>query len=112
MSAKYGRIVNDFFHDLAAGFFPGAVVGAWVIERNVSPGNGRVLGTQAVGSVWMLLVLGLIVSVGTGLYRMRYRLAFVKPELAKARNDTAFAKHVAFILMLAAAGIVFGMFVA
>jgi len=102
-----GRLINDFFHDLAAGFFPGAVVAAWLVQRQAGPGRVGLV-PQAVGGIWMLLVVGLAVSVGTGIFRLRYHLNHVKPELVKARNDTAFTKHVAFVVVLVAAGILFG----
>ena len=112
MGSTYVRLVNDFFHDLAAGFFPGAAVGAVVIKSHASSGGGVALTPQAVGIIWMLLVLGLFVSVGTGIFRLRYHSAPVKPELVKARNEAAFTKHIAFIIVLAAAGIIFGTVVA
>jgi len=112
MSAVWPRLINDFLHDLAAGFFPGAVAGAWLIKSVAPQGGVTFLAQQAVGGVWMLLVVGLMVSVGTGIWRLRYHLDPVKPELAKARNDAAFIKHIAFIVVLTLAGVIFGVWVA
>lgn len=112
MGNRYARIVNDFFHDLAAGFFPGAATAAWVVHANARPTGGNPLTPQAVGAIWMILVVGLIVSAGTGVLRLRYHSDHVKPELVKSRNDSAFTKHVAFVIVLVAAGIVFGVLVA
>jgi hypothetical protein len=112
MGTTWPRLVNDFFHDLAAGFFPGAVAGAWLI-RSVAPAGGvTFFAQQAIGGVWMVLVLGLSVSVGTGIFRLRYHLTAVRPERVKARNDAAFTKHVGFIVVLLLAGVVFGVWVA
>ena len=110
MGIRYGRLLNDFFHDIAAGFFPGAVAGTWLVQSRSQSGGAGLPG-QALGGVWVLLVLGLLLSVITGIFRLRYHLDHVKPELVKARNDGAFLKHVAFVVMLAASGVVFGMLV-
>ena len=112
MGVAWPRLVNDFFHDLAAGFFPGAVAGAWLIRIVAPRGSGTLLAPQTIGGIWMLLLLGLAVSVGTGIFRLRYHLDPVKPELVKARNDSALAKHIAFIVVLVLAGVVFGAWVA
>ena len=112
MGAMWPRLVNDLFHDLAAGFFPGAVAGAWLIERLAPQGGAAFLSPQVTGGMWFMLVLGLSLSVGTGIFRLRYHLDLVKPELAEARNNAAFTKHIAFIGVLVVAGFVFGVWVA
>jgi len=108
MGSKYGRLVNDFFHDIAAGLFPGAATAAWVIQRQAGASGGSKIPASAVGGIWMILVLGLVVSVATGIFRLRYHSAHVKPELVEARNGTALIKHVAFVTLLLVAAVVFG----
>lgn len=53
---RFGRLANDFFHDVAAGFFAGAVAAAWIVERKASRRGSAPFGGPAMTG--MLAVLG------------------------------------------------------
>jgi len=103
---RFGRIVVDFFHVVAAGVFPGAVLAAWVIRRGVeSQGLGAAAVSRASGALWLVFLLGLIVSVVTGSIRLRYWKSVVRPELLESRAQAAAVKHGLFVLLLLSSAI-------
>lgn len=103
------RIANDIAHDLASGAFPGAVIAAWLIRRSAaatgSPDAVRAASAAlggASGALWLVLFLGLTVSVATGLLRLRYWKLNVRTGFLETKSETAAVKHSAFVLLLLA----------
>ena len=100
------RIANDFVHDIAAGFFPGSVAGAWVIRgalNALEPGSGAVV-ERAAGSLWLLFAIAAAVSVGTGLLRTRYWRLNVRSGFMEKKSQTAITKHALFVTALVLSG--------
>jgi hypothetical protein len=96
------RSAVDFLHDVAAGFFPGAVAATSVIRsaiEAVDPGRGAIV-TFASGWLWLVFVLGLAVSIVTGLVRLRYWKLNVRSGFMDAKRQMVVVKHSAFVLLL------------
>lgn len=99
-----GRIANDLLHDFAAGFFPGAVTAAWLIQRALEaadPGRGAVV-AHAAGALWLVMAAALTVSVVTGLVRLRYWRLNVRSGFLESKGQMAATKHILFALLLLA----------
>ena len=99
--------MNDFAHDIAAGFFPGSVAGAWMIRSALNalePGSGAVVG-RAAGSLWLIFAIAAAVSVGTGLLRTRYWRLNVRSGFMEKKTQMATTKHVLFVTTLVLSGV-------
>lgn len=97
-----GRIANDLLHDLAAGVFPGAVGGAWLVRgvlEAMDPGKGAVV-TLASGPLWGVCFVGLAVSISTGLLRLRYWRLNVRSGFFESKKQMAATKHILFVFVL------------
>lgn len=101
----YTRIANDACHDLAAGTFPALALAAWLI-RSVSETDGmaEVIVARAGGSLWVVFMLMLGVSVGTGLLRLRYWKLNVRSGFLETKGQMAAIKHSLFVLVMVASG--------
>lgn len=92
---------NDVLHDLALGVFPGVVVGTWLIDRTtVSTGEGSSVVAHAAPVLWLVFAFGLLVSVATGLLRLRYWKLNVRSGYMNTKSAVAAMKHSAFVLLL------------
>ena len=99
-SAKWFRVTNDVVHDLAAGMWPGLVLGMWLVRR----GAAQILGAEAVGQLartwtWVLGVAVAVaaVQIATGAARLSYRYHGIPEEVRTERGKIALAKHAVFV---------------
>jgi len=100
---QYVRIIVEFAHDVALGVFPGAVIGAWLIRRAVeAEGLGAAAVARASGKLWILFVVGLAVSIGTGVIRLKYWRLNVRTGALEDKKQMATIKHSLFVLLLLA----------
>jgi len=100
-SSLYGRAVVDFVHDMAAGAFPGAVLAAWMIRRQVegaSPDAVDVLEKASV-SLWLILAVVLVAIIATGAIRLDYWQLTIRPESLASKTRMVLVKHTAFVLI-------------
>lgn len=81
------------------------MIAAWLIQGQLVYSGGS-LPPTAVDALWALLVVVLAVLAGTGVCRLRYHLAHIRPDWVKQKSDVALAKHVAFFGVVILAGIV------
>jgi hypothetical protein len=103
----YFKSVVDFFHDIAAGLFPGAVVCALLIDRASRSAGGSAGFTlsRVAPTLWFVLILGLMVSVTTGLIRLRYWKLNVRSDFLESKVQMIVVKHSAFVLLLVASSV-------
>lgn len=105
----WARTAVDLAHDLAAGFFPGAVTAAWVIQRAVvlfEPVRGAAIVRDAATGLWWVMALALTVSVVTGLIRLQYWKLNVRSGFLESKRQMAVVKHSLFVTIQVAAGVV------
>lgn len=94
--------VTDIVHDVAAGIFPGAVIGAWLYERALgaaSVGAGDPT-AEATGPLLVLLLADLIVLVATGLVRLNHWQLNVRSGFLQTKAQMAVLKHIVFVVVL------------
>lgn len=104
-----GRLAVDFAHDIAAGIFPGAVLGMWIVQRRLEAAGAPVAGLErAAGGLWLVLAGGLLVSVVTGIVRLRYWKLYVRSGALESKSQSAAIKHSIFVLTQLAAALVLG----
>lgn len=98
----YLRATNEYFHDIAAGMFPGAVLGAWLIRRGFAGASADTLTqlAKATTGVWLILLVCLVVIVATGLLRLGYWRVNLIESVVNTKRRMILLKHTAFVLTL------------
>jgi putative copper export protein len=101
------RIVNDFFHDVAAGLWPGAVLALWSVHQNITRTTPAALVSArgAIASAIWVLFLAVIILVVTGTLRISYWDAPIRPESRSAKQRMILIKHAAFVTLLVASSL-------
>lgn len=95
----YMRVVVDYLHDLAFGVFPGTVLAAGLIWRAAERvGTGQAAVSAAAGTLWLVMLLGVTVSVLTGLVRLRYWKTNVRSGFLETKSQMAAIKHWLFVM--------------
>jgi hypothetical protein len=98
----YIRAAMEFVHDISAGLFPGAVLAAWMIRRNLelsSPAALRELEKASTG-LWLVLLAAAALLVLTGAARLRYWQLNLRAGTLGAKRRSIQLKHTAFVLLL------------
>lgn len=102
------RAINDILHDLAAGAWPGAVVGVRMVRRGLTAAIGAQAASDAARSwTWILTIMlvALVVQVATGGARLFYWKAPVATEQVQTKGRVAAAKHVVFVAVFVVAAV-------
>ena len=98
---RYGRIVNDFLHDMATGTWAAAVLVIWVLAGRldgVAAEAADAIG-DAMGLVFGLALAALAVIGVTGGVRLGYwRSQAGRDEVAETRR-VLLVKHAAFLVV-------------
>ena len=100
----YIRVTVEFVHDIAAGAFPGAVLIAWMIRRQIAvtrPDAYADVGQASLG-LWVILLGVLFALVFTGLFRLGYWKLNVRPGGLESKRSLVVTKHALFVLALIA----------
>jgi hypothetical protein len=103
-SNPYFRATMEFFHDIAAGAFPGAVLAAWMIRGGFAGASPNVLHVlaQATVSIWLILLGAAIVLGATGALRLGYWQLNIRQGFLATKKRMVLLKHTAFALLLVA----------
>lgn len=105
----YPRILNDFVHDVAAGMYPGLALTAWLVRSSAaSSGTSIATVTEIGGTLTLLMVLTAVVSITTGLIRLRYWKLNIRAGFLETKGQMAAMKHGLFVLVLIASGFLLG----
>jgi Ca2+/Na+ antiporter len=100
----YLRATNEYFHDIAAGTFPGAVIGAWLIRQGFAGASAETATMLQKASVrlWWVLLVSLAVIVITGFVRLGYWHLNLSESVVSVKRRMIIIKHAAFVLTLVA----------
>lgn len=100
----YVRAGVEFVHDMAAGAFPGAVLGAWTIRRAFESTSPEAVPRLEIASagLWLILLGALFLIVATGSVRLTYWKRNVRPGFMESKKQLVLVKHAAFVLLLVA----------
>ena len=89
-------------HDVAAGSYPGAVLGMWLARTRVAatmPSAVPALEKAAV-SLWLVMAAALLLLVTTGLFRLGYYQLNLRPGYLETKRQMVLVKHAAFVTVL------------
>ncbi|MCL4078416.1 hypothetical protein MX659_02190 [Coriobacteriia bacterium Es71-Z0120] len=100
----YGRIVNNFLHDMATGTWAACVLVIAVLDPRAAaaPHEAAVALADAMRAVFWLLTGALAVIAVTGGIRLAYWRQQAAPEEVAAKRTALVVKHVAFLLIYGA----------
>lgn len=103
-SRRYGRIVNDFVHDLTTGSWAAGVLVLWMLSARLPgmPAEAAAALRDAMDAVWWLTLGSFIVVNATGGLRMRYWRDDTAPEDMAAKRKALLVKHAVFLLVYGA----------
>jgi hypothetical protein len=97
----YGRIVNNFLHDMATGTWAACVLVIAVLDPRgaAAPPQAADALADAMRAVFWLLAGALAVIAATGGIRLAYWRQEAAPDEVAAKRKALIAKHVAFLLI-------------
>ncbi len=99
--AMYGRIVNNFLHDLATGTWAAALLVLLVLRREASglpPEAVEALGRAGTELAW-LCTAALVVIGATGGIRTRYWRLDTPPDQLEAKRRALVVKHLLLLVL-------------
>lgn len=96
----YGRIVNNFLHDMATGTWAACVLVIAVLDPRAAaaPAEAAAALSEAMRLVLWLLLGALAVIAATGGIRLAYWRREAAPDEVAAKRKALLVKHVAFLL--------------
>lgn len=97
------RIVNDFFHDIALGMWPGTVLAIWTVKSLLwtAPGTAVEVHSKVLSAIWVLGA-SLVILIVTGAVRLNYYELNLRTGTLAAKHRMVIIKHTAFTLLLVA----------
>lgn len=99
--SPYGRIVNNFLHDMATGTWAACVLVVAVLDPRAAaaPSYEAAAVQDAMYAVFWLLMGALVVIAATGGIRLAYWRQQAAPEEVVAKRKALIVKHAAFLLV-------------
>ncbi|MBC7265721.1 MAG: hypothetical protein H5T75_01925 [Coriobacteriia bacterium] len=100
----YGRIVNNFLHDMATGTWAACMLVIAVLDPRAAaaPAEAAAALRDAMLAVFWLLVGALAVIGATGGIRLAYWRTQAAPDEVAAKRKALIVKHVGFLLVYGA----------
>jgi hypothetical protein len=100
----YGRIVNNFLHDMATGTWAASVLVIAVLDPRAAAASAEASAAllEAMRAVLWLLLAALAVIAVTGGIRLAYWRREAAPDEVAAKRKALLVKHAAFLLVYGA----------
>jgi putative copper export protein len=103
-SRRYGRIVNNFLHDVATGTWVASLLVLWVLSRRLDgmPPDAYDAVADAMAVVFWLAVVAVAVIFITGAFRLTYWKEEAEVQGVEATRRALVLKHIAFFIIYGA----------
>jgi putative copper export protein len=100
----YGRIVNNFLHDVATGTWVACLLVLWVLSRRLDgmPQDAYAAVADSMAVVFWLAVVAVAVIFITGAFRLTYWKEEAEVQGVEATRRALALKHVAFFIIYGA----------